>query len=188
MKKIKLWKNRYEMSDYETIIDDEDYEKIVEAIKYKNGKPGKWYAHRTCAGSGYYAFAGDHRKSMHRIIMDPPKGLYVDHINGNTLDNRKENLRICTHSQNCQNKKLNRTSASGYKGVHKVKSRNLKKPFQAYIRVPDWRKKGLEGGPIRLGYYATAEEAARVRDKKAKELHGEFAYLNFPEEHNVILS
>ena len=120
MKKIRLWKNRNEMADCETIIDDEDYERIVEAIKYKNGKPGKWYAHKTCAGSGYYAFAGDHRKSMHRVIMDPPKGMDIDHIDGNTLDNRKENLRICTRSQNCQNKKLRRDSASGYKGVYKV--------------------------------------------------------------------
>jgi len=188
MKKIRLWKNRDEISDYETIIDDEDYERIVEAIKYKNGKPGKWYAHKTCAGSGYYAFAGDHRKSMHRVIMDPPKGMDIDHIDGNTLDNRKENLRICTRSQNSQNKKLRCDSASGYKGVHKMKSRNLKKPFKAYIGIPDWREQGLKVNQMRLGYYATAGEAARVRDKKAKELFGEFAYLNFPEEHDDVLS
>jgi|7_EtaG_2_1085326.scaffolds.fasta_scaffold00638_21 hypothetical protein len=186
MKKIKLWKNRNEMSDYEVIIDDEDYERVVEAIKYKNGKPGKWYAHKTCAGSGYYAFAGDHRKSMHRVIMDPPKGMDIDHKNGDTLDNRKENLRICTRSQNCQNKKLRRDSASGYKGVYKVKSGNLKKSFNAYVGDPETFYPNKRH--INLGYYATAQEAARARDKKAKELFGEFAYLNFPEEHSDILS
>jgi len=185
MKKIRLWQNRDEISDYETIIDDEDYEKIVEAIKYKNGKPGKWYAHKTCAGSGYYAFAGDHRKSMHRVIMDPPKGMDIDHINGNTLDNRKENLRICTRSQNSQNRKLRSDSASGYKGVYKHKARNLKKPFEAYIGDSETSYPSTKH--INLGCYTTAEEAARARDKKAKELHGEFAYLNFPEEHNDIL-
>jgi len=188
MKKIKLWKNRYEMSDYEVIIDDEDYERVVEAIKYKNGKPGKWYAHDPSKGKlGYfYAYAGCHRRSMHRIIMDPPKGMDIDHINGNTLDNRKENLRICTRSQNSQNKKLRRDSASCYKGVYKVKSRNLKKPFNAYVGDPETSYPNKR--QIRLGYYATAEEAARVRDKKAKELFGEFAYLNFPEEHDDTLS
>tara|TARA_Y100001973_G_scaffold79010_1_gene116069 strand:- start:954 stop:1565 length:612 start_codon:yes stop_codon:yes gene_type:complete len=202
MRKIKLWKNRDEMSDHEAIIDDEDYERVVEAIKYKNGKPGKWYAHDPSKGKlGYvYAWDGDHRKSMHRVIMDPPKGMDIDHINGDTLDNRKENLRICTRSQNAQNKKLRRDSASGYKGVHEQKKPSKrkyvskktgkvtyhyympKKRFKAYIGEPDWREKGLKNSHINLGRYDTAEEAARVRDKKAKELHGEFAYLNFPEE------
>ena len=200
------------MSDHEAIVDDEDYERVVEAVKTYNSTgalrkgTGKWYAHKTCAGSGYYAFDGDHRKSMHRVIMDPPKGMDIDHINGDTLDNRKENLRICTRSQNAQNKKLRRDSASGYKGVHEQKkpikrkyvSKKTgkvtyyyympKKRFQAYVGDPDWRKKGLKNNHIKLGYYATAEQAARAYDKKAKELFGEFAYLNFPEEHDDVLS
>ena len=116
----------------------------------------------------------------------------VDHINGNGLDNRKENLRICTRSQNCMNQRLKSHSRSGYKGVQydpiqrykytskktgitTVKEYKLSKPYRAYVGDG-------KGGHITLGRYATGEEAARVRDKKALELHGEFVYLNFPDE------
>tara|TARA_R110001583_G_C5453918_1_gene391184 strand:+ start:64 stop:663 length:600 start_codon:yes stop_codon:yes gene_type:complete len=192
--KIQLWKNRSTLSDKFALIDEEDYEKVVEAIKYKNGKPGKWYANNVNPkyGDYTYAFDGPRRKSIHRIVMGNPEGMDIDHINGDRLDNRKENLRVCTRSQNSQNKKLRSNSKSGFKGVrhrpeHKKKytskktgetyvivSKN-KKPYQAYIRPPQSRS-------IKLGCYATAEEAARVYDKKAIELFGEFAYLNFPEE------
>jgi len=192
--KIQLWKNRSTLSDKFALIDEEDYEKVVEAIEYKNGKPGKWYAHNCQPRFGDYTYAidGDRRKSIHRVVMGNPEGMDIDHINGERLDNRKENLRVCTRSQNSQNKKLRSDSKSGFKGVkftpeHKEKytskktgetyvrvSKN-KKPYQAYIRPPQSRS-------IKLGCYATAEEAARVYDKKAIELFGEFAYLNFPEE------
>ena len=193
MKEIKLWKNRNELSDLVTLVDDEDYDRVVEAI----GR-GKWYAHE--AQPGYvYAMNGSRDMAVHRVVVDPPKGMVVDHANGDRLDNRKENLRVCTIAQNSQNKKLRRDSKSGYKGVYEVRVyrrkytskktgkvtwyvSNLKKPFRAYISDPEtvYPKKRH----IRLGYYATAEEAARAYDKKAKEMYGEFAYLNFPEETN----
>ena len=193
--KIQLWKNRSTLSDKFALIDEEDYEKVVEAIKYKNGKPGKWYAHNPqphLVGDYTYAHDGDRRKSIHRVVMGNPEGMDVDHINGNRLDNRKANLRVCTRSQNSQNKKLRSDSKSGFKGVrHRpedkkkytskktgqtyVRVSKSKKPYQAYIKPPQSRS-------IKLGCYATAEEAARVYDKKAIELFGEFAYLNFPEE------
>lgn len=168
MKKIKLWKNRNELSDKVAIVDDEDYEKVVEAI----GR-SKWYVHNNNSAKDY-AMSGDRRKSIHRVVMDAPKGMDVDHANGNPLDNRKSNLRICTRSQNSQNKKLRRDSKSGFKGVVK----RGKNSWHAYIGDPNtaYPKKRH----IRLGAYKTPEEAARAYDKKAIEFFGEFAYINFP--------
>jgi hypothetical protein len=166
--KIQLWKNRRELSDKVSTIDKEDYNKVMEAI----GTRAKWYAHIP-AGTKHYAMSGDRRKSIHRVVMDNPEGMDVDHINGNPLDNRKENLRICTRAQNCQNKKVRADSKSGYKGVYERSNGR----FQAYIGNPEY-----PGRHISLGDHDTPEEAARARDKKAKELHGEFVYQNFPDE------
>ena len=105
--------------------------------------------------------------------MGNPKGMDIDHIDGNSLNNRKENLRICTRSQNCSNKKVRRDSRSGYKGVYIKKGG---KRFLAYIgdpNTPATRKR-----QIRLGLYDTAEEAALVYNKAALEMYGEFAVLN----------
>ena len=206
MKEIQLWKNRNELSDKVALVDDEDYEKVMEVLSRNYRKDGtlrknqpKWYAKAPNAQRPdlIYGMDGNHHKSIHRVVMDAPKGMDVDHINGDTLDNRRENLRICTRAQNSQNKRLRVDSKSGYKGVYEVRESKKrytskktgetkvhvgkpKKPWQAYISdpgtaFPDKRH-------IRLGYYATAEEAARAYDRKAKELYGEFALLNFPEE------
>jgi hypothetical protein len=200
-KEIRLWLNKDELSDKVTIVDDEDYDKVMSAI----GERAKWYywtqQSKPSKLSGReaqfreYATSGCRRKSIHRVVMDAPKGMDVDHINGNGLDNRKENLRICTRSQNCMNQRLKSHSVSGYKGVQhqpiqrqkrtsrrtgviEVREYKLSKPYRAYVGDG-------KGGQISLGYYATAEEAARARDKKALELHGEYAYLNFPDEKNM---
>ena len=105
--------------------------------------------------------------SMHRFIMDAPKGMQVDHINGNGLDNRKCNLRICTKSDNAKNRRLNKNSKSGFKGVSPRKSK--KSPWVAQI-----------SGRL-IGYYDDPEEAAKAYDEEAKKEYGEFARLNFPE-------
>ena len=107
---------------------------------------------------------------MHRVIMDAPKGMHVDHINGNGLDNRRENLRLCTNSQNHMNRKTHRDSSSKYKGVSWNK-RNSK--WQAYIGSGIKRKN--------LGYFASESDAAKAYDIKAKECFGEFARLNLGE-------
>ena len=168
MKKIKLWKNRNELSDKAAIIDDEDYQKVMEAV----GR-GTWYVHNNNSTKDY-AMNGSRTKSIHRVVMGSPKGMCVDHINGDTLDNRKQNLRICTRAQNSQNKKLRRDSKSGFKGVAKTG----KNSWHAYIGDPNtaYPKKRH----VRLGTYKTPEEAARAYDKKAIEFFGEFAYINFP--------
>ena len=165
---IQLWKNRRELSDKVTIIDKEDCNKVTEAITAR----AKWYAWASTSGK-HYAMSGCRHKSIHRVVMDNPEGMEVDHINGNPLDNRKENLRICTRAQNSQNKKLRADSKSGYKGVYERSNGR----FQAYIGNPEY-----PGRHISLGYHNTPEEAARAYDAKAKELHGEYAHLNFPDE------
>lgn len=107
---------------------------------------------------------------FHRLIMDAPKGMVVDHINGNTRDNRRCNLRVCTQSQNTQNGRKHEDNTSGYKGVFFWKTRGC------------WKAVIMAAGKVdSKGQYKTAEEAARAYDEKAKRLHGPFAKLNFPE-------
>ena len=97
--------------------------------------------------------------------------MHVDHINGNPLDNRKSNLRICTNAENQRNKGVYKNNKSGYKGVHWFKR---DKKWQAQIKH--------NNKSIHIGLYEDKEEAARAYDKKAKELHGNFKNLNFPDE------
>ena len=117
--------------------------------------------------------SGDRYSSVHRVVMGNPKGMDIDHINHNSLDNRKENLRICTRSQNCANKKVRRDSRSGYKGVCVRKGG---KRFLAYIGDPN--TPATQKRQIKLGTYGTAEEAALAYKKAALEMYGEFAFLN----------
>lgn len=92
---------------------------------------------------------------------------YVDHINGNRFDNRRTNIRLCTHAQNQLNAKLSSRSTTGFKGVSWSKERG---EFEAYISFARKRR--------RLGRFPTAEEAARAYDEAAKRLHGEFVRTN----------
>ena len=104
---------------------------------------------------------------MHRLIIDCPVNMQTDHINGNGLDNRKSNLRVCYNYQNARNQKLRPNSNSGFKGVSLIKDRNK---WVAQIKV---------NGKVKyLGAYTLKEEAARAYNKAAKELFGEFAWLN----------
>ncbi len=107
--------------------------------------------------------------SMHRLILNAPKGLFVDHIDHNGLNNRKSNLRLCTNQQNLRNKLPKPGCSSKYKGVSWSKARNK---FRAKIVH--------NGKAIHLGYFDSEIDAARAYDKKAHEVFGEFAYLNFP--------
>lgn len=147
---------------------------IVDAADYAWLNQWKWCAARS--GNRWYAYRKHHGKTMHmhKLIMNPPPGMVVDHINGNSLDNRRVNLRICTQRQNAWNhgrrKKENATSR--FIGVHRDKRR----PEKCYVRVT------RDGKATNLGPFDDEVEAARARDRMAIELHGSFAYLNFPEE------
>lgn len=115
---------------------------------------------------GYPATNINGRKiRMHKLLLKEAK--IVDHINRNKLDNRLENLREATHSQNTLNREAIPTKkACPYKGVHKTASGK----WQAMI----WYK----GKNYGLGSYSTPEEAALVYNSKAQELYGNDAYLN----------
>ncbi len=107
---------------------------------------------------------------MHRIILGiTDTSVHVDHINGCCTDNRRQNLRLVSRTQNMMNRHVKRGRSSGFKGVylHKHSGR--------------WRASiGLDGKKIHLGGYATPDEAARCYDAAARQHFGAFARLNFP--------
>jgi hypothetical protein len=145
---------------------------IVDAGDYERVSRYKWCLSRT--GKQLYAQrrTGGKTIRMHQFIMNPPKGMVVDHIDGNGLNNRRSNLRICTRPENTRNRRVNPNTSTGFKGVWRDKKTGK-----------CWAQIYFEGKPIRLGSFATAVEAARAYDRKAIELFGQFARLNFPEEH-----
>jgi hypothetical protein len=155
---IKLTKDKF------TIVDVEDYQKLAQH---------DW--HLWESGSyNQYAIRYEKGKSlkMHREIMNAPVGLVVDHKNGDGLDNRKENLRVVTRTQNHYNRrKTIRKTTSKYKGVHRITDR---KAYCAKIRY--------KCKTIFLGYYKDEIEAAKAYDEAARKFFGEFARLNFTTE------
>ncbi len=109
--------------------------------------------------------------SLHCEIMNPPKGLLVDHRNRNGLDNRRTNLRLATHSQNRCNRFVNKVGCSSqYRGVSRNKQKNK---WNAQIQ--------FEGKWIWLGRFDNEIDAAKAYDEAARKYHGEFARLNFSE-------
>lgn len=158
MKKILLNKNRF------TIVDNEDYEKFNEF---------RYYIHHE--SKFYYAVRMTSRKlgkrkmmKLHKEIMGVTDSRIVDHISGNTLDNRKCNLRIASPAGNARNRKqVGKNNTSGYKGVTWNKS---VKKWQAQIKV-NYKK-------INLGSFNNKEDAAKAYNEAAIKYHGEFARLN----------
>jgi hypothetical protein len=99
--------------------------------------------------------------------MNASKDKHVDHINGDRLDNRKQNLRLCTQTENNQNSRCLKPKTSAYKGVCWSKS---KKKWIAQICA--------NGKSIFIGHYNKEQDAAYSYNLKAEELHGDFARLN----------
>lgn len=139
-------------------IDDEDYELVIK-YRWRAKKRGNtWYAESTQFGG-----------SMHRLVMSAKKGQRVDHRDGFGLNNQKYNLRIATPGQNSWNRAKHKRSSSKYKGVSWSRER---RKWEVWI-CRDYKK-------IKIGFFEDEIEAAKAYDSKAKELFGEFAFLNFP--------
>lgn len=151
------------------IVDDDDYPML---IAYS------WYFDNACSGYAGTTIGGRKNKQhikMHRLIMNAPVGMEVDHINGNTLDNRKENLRLATRAENARN----RRKATG-KYLHKGIARDA--------RGGNWTAQ-LQVDRNYFAVHGLANElvAAVAYDYLAKQHHGEFAGLNFTDEEFAIL-
>lgn len=140
------------------LVDDEDYDRLMQ---------WKWFANYDKTINNYYALRRG-SIGMHRDIMGLQKGdnIQVDHINRNTLDNRKANLRLVTQKENNRNQDIRKDNSSGYKGVG------------YYKRYGKWRARiGINNTSVLLGYFDTPEEAYEAYKIAALNLHGEYSNI-----------
>lgn len=154
MKEIKLGSKKN--PGLVALVDDEDFESISK---------WKWYASKR--GQTFYALRTDNKARkvirMHRQILGLPDAQFVDHKDHDGLNNQKYNLRLATNKQNCANRK--RKNTGKYVGVTRINDR-----YFSCIKKA--------GKLFRLGMFDTAIDAAIAYNKKAVQLHGEFASLN----------
>lgn len=158
--------------DPNEIIEYEDYAEIVLYDKYGSetaraiidlddvdkAKDIKW-----CMTHNGYVSNRHSKQLLHRLVMNCPDDMVIDHINHNRLDNRKSNLRVCTQHQNNINKSFMSNNTSGVIGVHWNKSNNK------------WRSRiKYNGRQIHLGYFNTKEEAIQARINAEIEYFGEY--------------
>lgn len=142
----------------------------VDAADYPWLNQWPWYAYWNAHTHSFYAARNEKRKRIYmarEILKCGPKE-EAEHQNHDTLDNQRKNLRKATSSQNSSNRRIRSDNTSGFKGVSWCKKT---KNWKAMI--------GHKGTQIYLGYFNSAEEAARAYDEAAKKFHGEFASLNF---------
>ena len=156
-----------------TLVDDEDYNFL-----------DQWKWHGLPTKSGAYVVRYENKKAilMHRAVLGLRDGQECDHINRNTLDNRKQNLRACSHSQNMQNRakhvRSDLKSHSVFKGVYFEEFRT--KGDHKEIRPSPWCAQVTVNGRKVRRYKPTEVLAARAYDGLASQYFGEFAVLNFP--------
>ncbi len=151
---------------YVAIVDNEDYEELMRHKWYahRDSRTGTWYAQRNVPqGNGKQTTS-----PMHRVILGAGPGEEVDHRNGDGLDNRRSNVRLCTKAQNTANRRKRRDACSSrFKGVARHKA------------TGKWRARIMCGGkPKYLGLFADEIEAARVYNAAALKHFREFALLN----------
>jgi len=147
---------------------------LVDALDYERVSKHRWCLSRV--GNQLYAQRRTRGRTirMHQFIMNPPKGMVVDHANGNGLDNRRDNLRVCTMLENAWNKRRRKRKNAGsqFIGVYPYQG----SPGKWCVKVQ------CNGKVTNLSPFDDEIEAARARDREAIRLHGEFARLNFPQE------
>ena len=149
----------------------------VDPADYKRLKGYEWITRKAsnCFHAQRYVAKGKRKRGtivyMHQEILKVPKGMVVDHINNDGMDNRSANLRAATRAQNLHNrKKFSSPCSSKYKGVSWKKQTHK---WSARI--------GFENKEIHIGYFKNEIDAAKAYDEAAKKYHGQFASLNFPE-------
>jgi hypothetical protein len=144
---------------YDVLIDDDIAPMIlIRKWHISDRKRGIYFATSILHPDGKY-----HDVKLHRFILECPPGFLVDHRNGNHLDCRRQNLRVCTVAENTRNQSTLKRNSTGYKGVSFRKSIGK---YRAQIR--------FENRYIHLGYFESPEVAAAAYEKSAKELFGEF--------------
>lgn len=139
---------------------------MVDAYDFEWLSQWNWCACWSPSTKSFYARRGLPTIHMHRVILGCKRGEFVDHINHNTLDNRRQNLRRCGHRANSHNRGLRSDNSTGFKGVYLRRSGRWQGQFT------------LNGKRISLGYFNTAREAAQAYNSAAMVHHGEFARLN----------
>lgn len=150
------------------------YESIIDAADVPLVEGRNWYAHIRLASNGsirtVYAMTntslGSGKKTavlLHRVIMSPPDGMEVDHIDGSGLNNRRSNLRNATDGENMHNQRIHCNNTSGFKGVSWDASRNK---WQAKISV--------NRRTVHLGRFGTADAARDAYDEASERYHGSF--------------
>jgi hypothetical protein len=134
----------------------------------------KWHATSNGFSRPIYAVrvvplpcGGVQRIYMHNVILQPPPGLFSDHINLDTVDNRRQNLRVATKAQNLHNRRAYKNSTHGFKGVKYDRTASPNRRYAAFI--------ACDGRRYYLGRYGTPEEAHAAYWEAAQRLHGEFA-------------
>lgn len=150
MKTIRLTRGKV------ALVDDKDFERVGQY---------RWYAQAVLSNK-FYA-RNDRLGLLHRFIMGISGKDTIDHVNGNPLDNRRKNLRICSFEDNLKNKNLYKNNTSGYKGVSWKRDINK---WEAYISV-----KGIK---INLGKYYQAEDASLAYNGAVKKYYREFGRPN----------
>ena len=140
--------------DLTFFVDAEDCDKFVD--DYSFSLSNSYVKYSSCKD-------GFHNKYLHRIIMGEPDGMDVDHIDGDPLNNRRSNLRICTHNENMTNRKISKNNTSGFKGVYWSKRDNN---WRSQIKYNNKR--------IHLGCFDSLEEATKARKDAEEKYFGEF--------------
>jgi|SRR5882672_148209 len=142
---------------------------IVDAEDFDWLNKWNWAAYLDPKDRSFRAYRNKNHIYMHRIITNCQSTEEVDHENHNTLDNRKQNLRKCSHEENCRNGQMRYNNTSGYKGVSWKKS------------IGKWQARiGIKNQKLYLGVFETPEEAAKAYDQASILYHGEFGFRNLP--------
>lgn len=159
MKQIPLSQGKF------ALVDDEDYEFLMQWKWYTYWSWNTFYVARNSS------IKGGKKKcflKIHRVILNvSDSNLYVDHIDGNGLNNQKSNLRVCTNSENSRNRGAQANNKSGFKGVC------------WYAKGSKWHAQiTVNKNNVHIGYFDIKEDAAHAYNEAAKKYHGEFAKMN----------